>query len=95
MIGIINEKVKKIKQKTGKNVINIIKKILNFLKSDYGFLILILIFSLPVSFFLGKISIIYDFEKNKKQKAIILQKKGSEQVDFFIASKKGSVYHLP
>ena len=94
MNSIINEKVRKIKQRIVKNVFNIIKKFINFLKSNYGFFVLILLFSLPVSFFLGKISVIYDFEKNKKQEAVILQKKESEQIDF-VASKKGSVYHLP
>jgi len=84
---IINEKIKKNKYKNVKNVIN-------FLKSDYVFFTLLLLFALPISFFMGKISVIYDLEKNKKQDAVILEKKEKGKI-YFVASKNGKVYHLP
>jgi hypothetical protein len=91
MKGIINQKHKKIKR-------NIISKQLfyfvEFFKSDLGFFILVIIFSTSISFFLGKISIIYEFEKSKKEEAVFLKKKENEKIEF-VASKKGSVYHFP
>lgn len=94
MKGIINQKLKKIKVILWKNFTSFFINLIQFFKTDYGFFILILIFSSSVSFFLGKISILYDFEKDIKQESVVLHKKESQKVEF-VASKKGSVYHFP
>lgn len=94
MAGIINEKSKKIKEnfvkKIKKQCIDCVKS----LKSDNSFFILLLIFSSSVSFFLGKISVIYDFENKKNKEALILQKSKNEKVEL-VGSKKGKTYHFP
>ena len=100
MKSIINQKDKKIKQ-------NSMDKNKSLWSSNILFFILILIFASSVSFFLGKISGIENFHKENiftennqtektKNKIIKIEKtKNSEQNSGVVASKSGTVYHLP
>ena len=91
MTAIIKEKLNKIKQ----NIYSKIKRIFSFFISDTGFFILILILGMNLSFFLGKLSVIYKNDVKNEQK-ITIEKTTIKSSDIeVVGSKKGSVYHYP
>ncbi len=91
MTAIIKEKWYKIKRK----IYSKLKIFWKFIISDTGFFILILILSMNLSFFLGKLSVIYKTNNQKQEEVIIKTKETKTQNIEVIGSKKGSVYHYP
>jgi hypothetical protein len=73
---------------------DISKNFIIFWTTQHGFFILVLVFTSSLSFFLGKISGISSTQSlhNTKQKIVYSQSNDNTEV---VASKKGSVYHLP
>jgi hypothetical protein len=75
-------------------VVNFFKKYGKVIQSDFSFFVLVLVFTSTTSFFLGKISVIYQIHKKETNEIIILNKKKLEDSEV-VASKKGKVYHFP
>ncbi len=90
MNDIIKEKSKKIKSKINNNV----KNTWFFINSPTGFFIILLIFVSTLSFFLGKLSIIYQYRNNQTQNIQIIKSQQKNNIEI-VASKKGKVFHFP